>query len=173
MSGPPNTRMQRTRSSASPPRSPLMRSPLGGLWRNRRLAHLVFVSVACLVSGCVSYRGKMYWAWAVPGWPIEAACEASREGTGSVVHIAVLDEADGPLPGVAVQVGRADSQPGFQGATDDHGVVTTALEPGQYQVTVRLAGFTHRECALSLARDQSCTITFHLAIDSRASIGVV
>jgi len=27
----PNTRMQRTRSSASPPRSPLMRNPLGGL----------------------------------------------------------------------------------------------------------------------------------------------
>ena len=29
MRTPPNTRMQRTRSSASPPRSPLMRSPLG------------------------------------------------------------------------------------------------------------------------------------------------
>ena len=30
--GPPNTRMQRTRSSASPPHSPLMRNPLGRLW---------------------------------------------------------------------------------------------------------------------------------------------
>jgi len=28
---PPNTRMQRTRSSASPPHSPLMRNPLGSL----------------------------------------------------------------------------------------------------------------------------------------------
>jgi hypothetical protein len=28
---PPNTRMQRTRSSASPPHSPLMRSPLGAV----------------------------------------------------------------------------------------------------------------------------------------------
>ena len=32
----PNTRMQRTRSSASPPRSPLMRSPLGDVWDEMR-----------------------------------------------------------------------------------------------------------------------------------------
>ena len=33
---PPNTRMQRTRSSASPPRSPLMRNPLGDVWGGMR-----------------------------------------------------------------------------------------------------------------------------------------
>ena len=32
----PNTRMQRTRSSASPPHSPLMRSPLGDVWEEMR-----------------------------------------------------------------------------------------------------------------------------------------
>jgi hypothetical protein len=31
----PNTRVQRTRSSASPPHSPLTRYPLGGAWRLR------------------------------------------------------------------------------------------------------------------------------------------
>ena len=45
---PPNTRMQRTRSSASPPRSPLMRSPLGARSRVVALATLVVLGSVAL-----------------------------------------------------------------------------------------------------------------------------
>ena len=43
----PNTRVQRTRSSASPPHSPLTRHPLGGFKRQR-------------LSGNECYRGRRY-----------------------------------------------------------------------------------------------------------------
>jgi hypothetical protein len=44
--GVPNTRMQRTRSSASPPRSPLMRCPLGALNRRSRYLSLLLALFA-------------------------------------------------------------------------------------------------------------------------------
>ena len=47
----PNTRVQRTRSSASPPRSPLTRYPLGG--RGLSLAALLSVIPLLLASSCL------------------------------------------------------------------------------------------------------------------------
>ena len=48
----PNTRMQRTRSSASPPRSPLMRNPLGGT----KLLGAAFTSVLLACSSGAPVR---------------------------------------------------------------------------------------------------------------------
>jgi hypothetical protein len=42
---PPNMRVQRTRSSASPPRSPLTHRPLGGMKRRRLRAVLLRVGL--------------------------------------------------------------------------------------------------------------------------------
>jgi len=60
----PNTRMQRTRSSPSPPRSPLMRCPLGGREGRRKQVKpaaparwaLLAVSLLCAASGCAASR---------------------------------------------------------------------------------------------------------------------
>ena len=57
---PPNTRMQRTRSSASPPRSPLMRNPLGRLMRRYAYATLLASGLtACASSAPTSVTATM------------------------------------------------------------------------------------------------------------------
>ena len=57
MSPLPNTRMQRTRSSASPPRSPLMRSPLGG--RGGLRGHIALMG-STLILACASSRESAF-----------------------------------------------------------------------------------------------------------------
>jgi hypothetical protein len=64
-SPPPNTRMQRTRSSASPPRSPLMRCPLGGSWASV-LAGVVLAGGSV---SCASWPSPM--SQVCPGAPVE------------------------------------------------------------------------------------------------------
>src|SRR5262245_30556500 len=106
----PNMRVQRTRSSASPPHSPLTRYPLGGLARNgSRVAVAAGLATVVLV-GCISYRGKQYWAWETPpGWPVTSVCEERPDGQGTSVQVVVVDEVDGVLPGVAVKLNRLDA----------------------------------------------------------------
>ena len=47
---PPNKRVQRTRSSASPPHSPLTRHPLGGFKRQRLPGNEVLSWPACMLA---------------------------------------------------------------------------------------------------------------------------
>src|SRR5450432_3442123 len=58
----PNTRMQRTRSSASPPHSPLMRCPLGPTLQSRRLL-IVSVTLLMAVASQASAGGKPSVKW--------------------------------------------------------------------------------------------------------------
>ena len=74
----PNIRVQRTRSSASPPHSPLTRHPLGGLWRK-----LLLAMVALGLPRCAHSRGAtesiVPHQVMLPTYP-EAARRARMEG---------------------------------------------------------------------------------------------
>jgi hypothetical protein len=58
----PNTRVQRTRSSASPPHSPLTRSPLGGLGSmSRRMIEPILLTAALLgAARCPGSEGRKF-----------------------------------------------------------------------------------------------------------------
>ncbi len=88
------------------------------------------------------------------------------------MEVAVVDEVDGALPGVSVNFKRIDASGSIESETDPHGLVTAPLEPGQWQIDVNLAGFTHRRYTLAVARDQACKVTFHLLLDSRSAVTV-
>ena len=148
-----------------------MRCPLGGLWRNRKVA-LALGCVTTLLSGCVTYRGKGYWAWAVPGWPVESTCEIAAAGESTAVRVVVFDEMDGALPGVTVRFSRPGSERGPDSYTNAHGVATISVERGEWLVRVNLNGFRKGQYSLSVLPDQSCTITFHLGLDSTSVITV-
>jgi hypothetical protein len=85
----PNTRVQRTRSSASPPHSPLTRNPLGGGRRLRWRMFRVLLLVACIgfleaqpaiACSCVEYLND----------PIEALAKSSLVFAGEVVSVEVI-----------------------------------------------------------------------------------
>jgi len=152
--------MQRTRSSPSAPRSPLMRCPLGGSWR--KWVSLVIVGGLSVVAGCESYHGRLYWAWAVPALPVELGCQDAKAGQRPVVRIKVGDKDSAPLPGVKVTLKDVASSHIVSGSTNPDGCLDLWLNAGRWQVDLSLQGWPSQRYIFDLPTDHACTLTFRL-----------
>jgi TonB family protein len=89
----PKTRVQRTRSSASPPHSPLTRYPLGGLWPKLLLSALVMGLSSFVYAQGISPREIL-----LPRYP-EAAQRARMEG---IVELDMSVDGGGNVVGLDV-----------------------------------------------------------------------
>ena len=143
---PPNTRVQRTRSSASRRRSPLTRSPLGGWWRP---LWLLLLSVAMTSAGV-------------------AECGPVSRGSLSV-H--VIDAEGSSLPGVAVALYPVErpSEEAIRGATDPRGELVLAELPlASYEVRAELPGLCADYAAVVVAGgDRIARVTLTMSIEGR------
>jgi hypothetical protein len=140
----PNTRMQRTRSSPSALRSPLMRCPLGGWWRPLWLLLLsVHLAGVGLAESLAAPKGSLS------------------------VH--VIDGAGGSLPGAAVVLYPADrpSEEAARGVTDSDGTLVIAdLSLASYEVRVELLGLCADYAAVVLAGgDRIAKVTLTMSLE--------
>ncbi|MCY4431350.1 MAG: carboxypeptidase-like regulatory domain-containing protein, partial [Rhodospirillales bacterium] len=84
----------------------------------------------------------------------------------------VSDTTGGILPGVTVEVRDADG--GVQTAfTDGTGMFSVSLQPGTYNVTITLPGFTVVEQEVTVAAGAMVTVNAELGIEFAETVAVV
>jgi hypothetical protein len=165
----PNTRVQRTRSSASPPHSPLTRSPLGGHGLSLGVA---LGACAWLSLGCETFNGKSYLAIVPPAFRVASACESPLSEQGWTVAVEVRDDLGGALPGVTVRYTLVDGGRSEESVTNTQGLATAQLSPGVWRIETRLGGFTSAHHTLELTESKACRIEVMIRIDSKAAVTV-
>ena len=95
---------------------------------------------------------------------------AGAQGTG--VSGTVTDTTGGVLPGVTVEV--RDATGGVQTAfTDGTGMFSVSLQPGTYDVTITLPGFTVFMREVTVAAGAMVTVDAELAIEFAETVAVV
>ena len=163
----PNTRVQRTRSSASPPHSPLTRNPLGGSFRSPRIwASAISL---CSMVGCVTINGKDYFQLTAPPFVATSTCEPAEVGVYWTVRVRVSDEGGGSLPGATVRFVSVPGNDMREEVTNANGVTQVRLSSGLWRIRASLPAFTTAQYDLSLAQSQVCTVTVFLRIDPKAT----
>ena len=99
-----------------------------------------------------------------------APAVAGAQGTG--ISGAVTDTTGGVLPGVTVEV--RDAAGGVQTAfTDGTGMFSVSLEPGTYNVTINLPGFTVVEQEVTVSAGAMVTVNAELGIEFAETVAVV
>lgn len=134
--------------------------------RVQQLLSLLGFLALVLVCGCVEVRGRYYWMWNEPLSAAESSCVTVQPGTGSLIHVAVLDEAGLPLPGVKVLFTRLQPKAVAPYETSPDGLVNAWLEPGDWQVDAQLSGFFSGRVSTKLLIDHTCSVVFHLQLKS-------
>jgi hypothetical protein len=155
-------RVQRTRSSASPPHSPLTRYPLGRSWIV--VLPAAFLSIAS--SACVTRHGRGYWAWNYPGYWSGSSCSAIPvEGTARL-RVRVADIMGAGLPGAKVRASQTAAVASDQFETDERGEVQIPVVPGHWRVTAELLGFETARYELDILPRSQCSVCFELDLAS-------
>ena len=157
-SQPPNTRVQRTRSSASPPRSPLTRYPLGRAGRGPWAVACLSVALA---TACISVGGRLRWDdWSSSYADTEPAPVDSSATPGPSLLIKTMDLSGGPLPDVYVDV---DGPSGSQNClTDSHGFASRTLGPGSWRISLSAAGWYRISRQVVIRSGQRTTLIAYL-----------
>ena len=162
ISAPPNTRVQRARSSPSAPRSPLTRGPLGDLRRRLGVFAIGCVIGAIFSSACVIRSGHNYWAWNDPGFSSEARCSLIPEGGVVRLRVVVHDPTGSPVPDATVRASQRSGKQIEAFNTDDQGAVSIPVESGRCHVDVECLGFKPAHYDLDIPPGRQCDITFGL-----------
>ena len=164
----PNKRVQRTRSSASPPHSPLTRGPLGGWGRLLLLVPGVFAVI--LFPACQSIGG--HWYFLTKKYATRVECAASKADTAAQIKVAVCDQDGGYLPAADFSLtgGVVCETRDYQ--TDWRGVYTADVEPGPWEVAVHFVPFARGSTSLDVRPGEVCTVTFFLTVNTQDSLMV-
>ena len=118
---------------------------------------------------CTRYYARAFIALAVVAILL-APGAAGAQGTG--VSGTVTDTTGGVLPGVTVEV--RDASGGVQTAfTDGTGMFSVSLQPGTYDVTITLPGFTVFMREVTVAAGAMVTVDAELAIEFAETVAVV
>lgn len=115
-----------------------------------------------LLNGCESFRGKLYWAGAVPPTAGNSVCRALGPSSAPAVEIIVQDREGGTIPGAAVRVSAPSFASPKNHETDRRGRVRVFAAAGRWTVDVRLRGFRSGRHAFDVATDEECVVTFSL-----------
>ena len=151
----PNTRMQRTRSSPSALRSPLMRWPLGG----REVLAVLLVALA----GCVSVNGRLLGAWEPGLAQVKYSRDESLHGT-TLLKVVVRDSNGWAYQGSEVSVSRSGG-PGslhFLLYLNAEGAVEMAMPVGEWTVEVAYPSAKPLRKQVNLIPGQRCTVEMFL-----------
>jgi hypothetical protein len=141
----PNTRVQRTRSSASPPHSPLTRRPLGnGRFSAAIVAGLAAASFLLVASAC----GRL-----VPERP-------------ATVTVVAADSQGGVMPGITVALDAVGEPGHFEATTGAKGSATfTGLRAGSWKVSGPSFG-TEPTRPVELSVAEGATATARLVVST-------
>ena len=151
----PNKRVQRTRSSASAPHSPLTRSPLGG---RKLMMGLITLSVSC-----ISVDGRL-----VPAWRsgVSNARCVSADALGGAAHLrVVVRDSRGFVANTSrVAVFRPDDPTALRLSLylDADGTSETAMPLGPWVVEAALPSEKPVHARVELKAGQTCTVTVFL-----------
>ena len=127
------------------------------------------LAAAGMLTGCETYRGRLYLAGSVSPVEGNAVCQAGPAGSGSGVHVLVQDLEGGELPGAHALFRQAGAREGPTRDTDRHGRAEEELRPGAWTIEVSIPGFRKGRIALELSPDQRCLATFSLQAVREAS----
>ena len=148
-------RVQRTRSSASPPHSPLTRHPLGSVRRQMGWLFFGFSLLTCGGCGSVS---------SADGNPA-VTCELPEPGhAGSGVRVEAFDERGVRVPDISVTFSR----PGEPSETyQEMGYGRAAwLKPGPWTATVAGSVFDSSSHVVEVDAERVCTLNVRLHLAS-------
>ena len=145
---PPDMRVQWTRSSASPPHSPLTRRPLGNA-RDTVVEIALFVSLCALLGGCATGSPRRE--------PSLAVLATDTEGS--------------PVPNIRIDVTNLLNGLGAALITDTAGRASFVLEPGRWLVSGLSLG-TEPAPSAEVTLDGGPTVKVHLVI-SRTTIDLL
>jgi hypothetical protein len=148
----PNMRVQRTRSSASPPRSPLMRRPLGGT-----TPCLCFLAVTLLVThtSCVSTAF-------FPSSDVSINCRVKEDLDGRTrLSVEVVDVFVGEPPSMLIKMRCSDDpdSPLFEQHVDKNPAEFDALPAGRWDLEISIPTSPHSaHCTVNLKENWSCRV---------------
>ena len=161
-------RVQLTRSSASPPHSPLTRGPLGS---PKVFLGVLTVGVALFVVACTHTSAPTSRAQG----PLQAFCQPAPQGAASVAILSV--EAIGPdgaaFPGVSISVSgpQREGREPIKWYTGNQSL-SQPLEPGAWQIVASYPGLATQTGSVWLTAGQACTLRVSMDWDRSKWVSV-